>query len=87
MPITRLDGKRKMSQNRNAQDRAGVATNLALSERAADRAVAELIPKSILHVASECVGARLLTTTKPLDALGRYYGTATSRRGGGTKHA
>jgi transcriptional regulator len=45
MPITRLDGKRKMSQNRNEQDRGGVAANLALSDRAADRAVAELIPK------------------------------------------
>ena len=45
MPITRIDGKRKMSQNRNADDRAGVATNLARSEYAADRAVAELIPK------------------------------------------
>ncbi|TIM61706.1 MAG: FMN-binding negative transcriptional regulator, partial [Mesorhizobium sp.] len=29
MPITRLQGKRKMSQNRNAADRAGVATGLA----------------------------------------------------------
>jgi transcriptional regulator len=45
MPIMRLDAKRKMSQNRNAQDRGGVADNLALSDRAADRAVAELIPR------------------------------------------
>jgi transcriptional regulator len=45
MPITRLEGKRKMSQNRNAQDRTRVAANLAESERGADRAVAELIPK------------------------------------------
>jgi transcriptional regulator len=45
MPIARLEGKRKMSQNRNTQDRAKVAANLAESERAADRAVAELIPK------------------------------------------
>jgi transcriptional regulator len=44
MPITRLEGKRKMSQNRNAADRAGVAAGLAASERASDREVASLIP-------------------------------------------
>ncbi|PBC02639.1 FMN-binding negative transcriptional regulator [Mesorhizobium sp. WSM3860] len=44
MPITRLDGKRKMSQNRNAADRAGVATGLAASDRPSDREVAALIP-------------------------------------------
>jgi transcriptional regulator len=44
MPITRLEGKRKMSQNRNATDRAGVAAGLAASERASDREVASLIP-------------------------------------------
>jgi transcriptional regulator len=44
MPITRLDGKRKMSQNRSAEDRAGVAAGLAASDRASDRAAAELIP-------------------------------------------
>lgn len=44
MPITRLEGKRKMSQNRNAADRAGVAAGLAASERASDREVAALIP-------------------------------------------
>lgn len=44
MPVTRLEGKRKMSQNRNAADRAGVAEGLAASERAADREVAALIP-------------------------------------------
>lgn len=44
MPITRLEGKRKMSQNRSAADRAGVAAGLAASERASDRAVAALIP-------------------------------------------
>jgi transcriptional regulator len=45
MPITRLDGKRKMSQNRNTEDRTRVAANLAQSEDAADRAVAGLIPQ------------------------------------------
>lgn len=44
MPITRLEGKRKMSQNRNAADRAGVAAGLKASERASDRAVGPLIP-------------------------------------------
>ncbi|AZO58933.1 MAG: FMN-binding negative transcriptional regulator [Mesorhizobium sp.] len=44
MPITRLQGKRKMSQNRNAADRAGVATGLAASDRPSDRDVAQLIP-------------------------------------------
>ena len=33
-----------MSQNRNVEDRAGVAAGLAVSERPSDRAVAVLIP-------------------------------------------
>ncbi|MET0482220.1 MAG: FMN-binding negative transcriptional regulator, partial [Aestuariivirgaceae bacterium] len=37
IPITRLEGKRKMSQNRSAADRAGVAAGLAASDRASDR--------------------------------------------------
>ncbi|MDF2095767.1 FMN-binding negative transcriptional regulator [Aquibaculum arenosum] len=45
MPITRLEGKRKLSQNRSAADRAGVAAGLAESEDPADRALAELIPR------------------------------------------
>jgi transcriptional regulator len=44
MPITRLDGKRKMSQNRNEVDRSGVAAGLAASDRASDHHVATLIP-------------------------------------------
>lgn len=44
LPITRLDGKRKMSQNRSAEDRAGVAAGLAASDHAPDRAVAALVP-------------------------------------------
>lgn len=43
LPITRLDGKTKMSQNRTAEDRAGVAKGLAESDRPSDRAVAPLI--------------------------------------------
>jgi transcriptional regulator len=44
MPIARLEGKRKMSQNRSAADRAGVAAGLAASDRASERAAAKLIP-------------------------------------------
>jgi transcriptional regulator len=44
LPVTRLEGKRKMSQNRNAEDRAGVAAGLAASGQAADRAAAALTP-------------------------------------------
>jgi transcriptional regulator len=43
MPIVSLEGKRKMSQNRPAADRAGVAAGLAESERDSDRLVAPLI--------------------------------------------
>jgi transcriptional regulator len=39
----RLEGKRKMSQNRSAEDRAGVAAGLAASDRPTDRKVADLI--------------------------------------------
>ncbi|AFL87654.1 transcriptional regulator [Terriglobus roseus DSM 18391] len=44
MPITRLEGKRKMSQNRSEADRSGVVTGLTQSERAEDRLVAALVP-------------------------------------------
>ncbi|AOO82877.1 FMN-binding negative transcriptional regulator [Bosea vaviloviae] len=44
MPITRLEGKRKMSQNRPEADRANVAAGLAASERPVERAAATLIP-------------------------------------------
>lgn len=44
LPITRLEGKRKMSQNRSAKDRAGVVAGLAASQRASDRDVATMIP-------------------------------------------
>jgi transcriptional regulator len=43
LPILRLAGKRKMSQNRTEADRAGVAAGLAASERESDRAVATLV--------------------------------------------
>ncbi|WP_304191944.1 FMN-binding negative transcriptional regulator [Phenylobacterium aquaticum] len=40
IPITRLEAKRKLSQNRPAGDRQRVGDGLGQSERAADRAVA-----------------------------------------------
>jgi transcriptional regulator len=45
LPITRIEGKRKMSQNRPEADRRGVAKALAESERPGDRAAATLIPR------------------------------------------
>ena len=44
LPITRIEGKRKMSQNRSAEDRAGVVAGLAASSRPEDQNVASLIP-------------------------------------------
>lgn len=44
MSITRLLGKRKMSQNRSAEDRAGVAHGLAASRCPMQQRVAALIP-------------------------------------------
>lgn len=43
MPITRLEGKFKLSQNRKVEDRESVAAALSQSERAWDRALAELM--------------------------------------------
>ncbi|MBV8926731.1 MAG: FMN-binding negative transcriptional regulator [Bradyrhizobium sp.] len=44
IPVTRFEGKRKMSQNRSEGDRIGVAAGLAASESPEDRRVAPLIP-------------------------------------------
>ena len=44
LPITRLEGKRKMSQNRSEADRRGVAAGLAASDLPAARDAAKLIP-------------------------------------------
>lgn len=44
IPITRLEGKRKMSQNRPLADRLGVAEGLGASERPSDLAVAAMVP-------------------------------------------
>lgn len=45
MPVTRLDAKRKMSQNRHAADRGGVIEGLSASSRPGDRDVAAMVPK------------------------------------------
>lgn len=44
LPIARIEGKGKMSQNRSAKDRAGVAAGLAVSEHGSERAAAALVP-------------------------------------------
>ena len=43
MPVTRFEGKRKLSQNRNEADRSGVAAGLTASDRPSDRALGSLI--------------------------------------------
>jgi transcriptional regulator len=44
MPIRRIEGKRKMSQNRPLEDRRGVAEGLAASDNPVDQIVSRLIP-------------------------------------------
>ncbi|MES5482997.1 FMN-binding negative transcriptional regulator [Bradyrhizobium sp. INPA03-11B] len=44
MPITRIDAKKKMSQNRKLEDRAGVIAGLGESGNPVDDAVAAMIP-------------------------------------------
>ncbi|MHC2255971.1 transcriptional regulator [Bradyrhizobium embrapense] len=44
MPITRIDAKKKMSQNRKLEDRAGVIAGLGASDNPVDREVAAMIP-------------------------------------------
>ena len=46
LPVSRIEGKRKMSQNRSAEDRDGVAQGLMSSERITDRMVSALIPRN-----------------------------------------
>ena len=45
LPITRLNGKRKLSQNRSAADQAGVRNGLLASNNPQDHALAQLIAK------------------------------------------
>jgi transcriptional regulator len=44
LPIARIEGKFKLSQNRNAADRQGARAGLAASDDARDRAVAAMMP-------------------------------------------
>ena len=44
LAISRIDGKAKFSQNRSAEDRAGVVSALRADEDAAARAVADRVP-------------------------------------------
>jgi len=44
LPISRLEGAKKMSQNKSEADRASVAAGLSGSARESDRAVAPMIP-------------------------------------------
>jgi transcriptional regulator len=44
MPIIRVNGNRKMSQNRSAEDRAGVIEGLSRSDNPQD-VVASLVPR------------------------------------------
>ncbi|MGC5701763.1 FMN-binding negative transcriptional regulator [Pseudomonas sp. NFXW11] len=44
LPIQRLEGKRKLSQNRSAEDSAGVREGLAASSDLRDRQLAQLMP-------------------------------------------
>ena len=45
LPITRLDGKRKLSQNRDAADQAGVRQGLLANSNSQDHALAHLMVK------------------------------------------
>jgi transcriptional regulator len=45
MPVARMVGKRKMSQNRSAEDRAGVIEGLSGSDNPQDVVVASLVPR------------------------------------------
>jgi transcriptional regulator len=45
LPITRIEGKRKLSQNRSAADRDGVVSGLSQSDREGDRRIADLMAR------------------------------------------
>ena len=45
LPITRLQGKRKLSQNRDAADQAGVRQGLLANSNPQDHALAHLMVK------------------------------------------
>jgi transcriptional regulator len=45
IPVSRLEGKRKLSQNRSAADRDGVADGLMATDRPGDQVVSRLMPR------------------------------------------
>ena len=45
LPITRIEGKRKLSQNRPVADREGVVSGLSQSDRESDHRIAKLMAK------------------------------------------
>lgn len=50
IPIERLEGKRKLNQNRSAADIAGVSKGLALSQDPSDQKIAQLMSKGAPRV-------------------------------------
>ena len=50
IPIERLEGKRKLNQNRSAEDIAGVSQGLALSQDPSDQKIAQLISQGAPRV-------------------------------------
>ncbi len=46
LPVTRIEGKCKLSQNRTLEDRKGVIEGLSSSERESDRCVAGLVSRA-----------------------------------------
>lgn len=50
IPIERLEGKRKLNQNRSAEDIAGVSKGLALSQDPSDQKIAQLMNQGATRV-------------------------------------
>jgi transcriptional regulator len=50
IPIERLEGKRKLNQNRSAEDIAGVSKGLALSQDPSDQKIAQLMSQGASRV-------------------------------------
>lgn len=50
IPIERLEGKRKLNQNRSAEDIAGVSKGLALSQDPSDQKIAQLMSQGVPRV-------------------------------------
>lgn len=50
IPIERLEGKRKLNQNRSAEDIAGVSKGLAISQDPSDQKIAQLMSQGVPRV-------------------------------------